>query len=165
MDTVHKFSRILYMYTEMCEGRTINKKEASQRFGVDERSIQRDIDDIRAFLAEQRSENKTDIRQIVYDRKKDGFVMQGAIGNLMSNDEILAVSKILLESRAFTKSEVTDILNKLIAGCVPQANMKLVSDLIANEAYHYVELTNKSGINDKLWALGEEIQQCNLCLL
>lgn len=88
--------------------------------------------------------------------------MQGAVGNLMSNDEILAVSKILLESRAFTKSEVTDILNKLIAGCVPQANMKLVSDLIANEAYHYVELTNKSGINDKLWALGEEIQQCNL---
>ena len=162
MDSVHKFTRVLYIYTEMCEGRAINKKEASLRFGVDERSIQRDIDDIRAFLAEQRSENKTDIRQIVYDRKKDGFVMQGAIGNLMSNDEILAVSKILLESRAVTKSEVTDILHKLIAACVPQANMKLVSDLIANEAYHYVELTNKSGINDKLWALGEEIQQCNL---
>ena len=44
MDSVHKFTRVLYMYTEMCEGRAINKKEASLRFGVDERSIQRDID-------------------------------------------------------------------------------------------------------------------------
>lgn len=157
-----KFFRILHIYTTLCDGRMINKKDASQRFGVDERSIQRDIDDIRAFLTEQRNENRADARQIVYDRKKDGFVMQGAAGNLMSNDEVLAVSKILLESRAFTKKEIRDILDKLIAGCVPQTNMKLVSDLVSNEAYHYVELTHRSSIKGKLWELGEEIRQCNL---
>lgn len=162
MDTVHKFSRVLYMYTEMCAGRSINKKEASQRFGVDERSIQRDIDDIRAFLAEQQIDNHADTRQIVYDRKKDGFVIQGAVSTFITNDEILAASKILLESRAFTKKEIRDILDKMIAGCVPRTNMKLVSDLISNEAYHYVELTHKSSIKGKLWDLGEEIQKCNL---
>ena len=54
------------------------------------------------------------------------------------------------------------ILDKLILGCVPQKNMKLVSTLISNEKYHYVELNHNSSVKDKLWALGEEIQQCNL---
>lgn len=162
MDTSHKFSRILHIYTALCEGRTVSKKEAAQRFGVDERSIQRDIDDIRAFLAEQETGGGADTRQIVYDRKKDGFVLEGARGALMGNDEILAVSKILLESRAFTKTEMRDILDKLVAGCVPRTNRKLVSELISNEAYHYVELNHKSSIRDRLWELGEEIHKCNL---
>lgn len=42
--------RTINMYVRFCEGKTINKTEEAQRFGVDERSIQRDIDDIRAFL-------------------------------------------------------------------------------------------------------------------
>lgn len=37
----------------------------------------------------------------------------------MSNSEILAVAKILLESRAFTKEEMDSILNKLVEECVP----------------------------------------------
>lgn len=162
MDTSHKFSRILYIYTTLCEGKIISKKETARRFGVDERSIQRDIDDIRAFFAEQIRDNGADTRQVVYDRKKDGFVLEGSKGTFMNNDEILAVSKILLESRAFTKAEIRNILDKLIAGCVPRTNMRLVSDLISNEAYHYVELNHKSSIKDKLWELGVEIQKCNL---
>lgn len=157
----HKNSRTLDMYVRLCEGKSINKREESKRFGVDERSIQRDIDDIRAFLAD-RAESFGDTREVVYDRTKEGFVMTGSEGSLMSNDEILAVSKILLESRAFTKKEIGTILDKMIAGCVPQKNMKLVSDLISNEKYHYVELNHKSVVKDKLWELGEEVKQSNL---
>jgi predicted DNA-binding transcriptional regulator YafY len=40
--------------------------------------------------------------------------------------------------------------------------MKLVTDLIANEKYHYVELNHQSRIEDKLWEIGSEIKQCNL---
>ena len=161
MQKSHKNSRTLDMYVRFCEGKSINKREEAKRFGVDERSIQRDIDDIRAFLADRR-ENGTDTREIIYDRSKEGFVMTGAEGSLLSNDEILAVSEILLESRAFTRKEVGTILDKMIAGCVPQKNMKLVSDLVSNEKYHYVELTHKSVVKDKLWKLGEEVKQCNL---
>ena len=59
--------------------------------------------------------------------------MTGNDSRLMDNSEILAVSKILLESRAFSKREITSILDKLVLGCVPRKNMKLVSDLIAME--------------------------------
>lgn len=88
--------------------------------------------------------------------------MTGTVGSMMNNSEILAVSKILLESRAFTKKEIGTILDKMIAGCVPMTNMKLVSDLISNEKYHYVELHHKSYIQDKLWDMGEEVKRCNL---
>lgn len=163
-DKQHKNSRTLDMYIRLCEGKSINKKEEALRFGVDERSIQRDIDDIRAFLAD-RSEPAGDERDVVYDRGRQGYVMKGLERSLLSNDEILAVSKILLESRAFTKKEISLILDKMVAGCVPQHNMKLVSDLISNEKYHYVELNHKSAVKDRLWELGEQVKQCNLLQL
>lgn len=37
--------------------------------------------------------------------------------------------------------------------------MKLVADLLANEKFHYVELSNPAEIKDKLWDLGNGIQQ------
>lgn len=157
-----KNNRILNLYVSLCEGKIINKAREARRFGVDERSIQRDIDDIRAFLDEQRTEDSTDNRMIEYDRSKKGFVMTGEEGSLMSNSEILAVSKILLASRAFTKREIGSILIKMIQGCVPLKNMQLVKDLLSNERFHYVELRHKSYIQDKLWTLGTDIKEHNL---
>lgn len=161
MEKESKNFRILDMYVRFCEGKTINKAEEAQRFEVDERSIQRDIDDIRAFLGERRIGSK-DTRAIEYDRAQKGFIMTGAEPSMMTNSEILAVSKILLESRAFTKRELKVILDKLVEGCVPLKNMKLVSELISNEKYHYVELNHKEYIQDKLWSIGSDIQEHNL---
>lgn len=153
--------RTIDMYVRFCEGKTISKAEEARRFGVDERSIQRDIDDIRAFL-DERSMRSKDTRAIEYDRTQKGFIMTGAEPSMMTNSEILAVSKILLESRAFTKRELKVILDKLVEGCVPVKNMKLVSELISNEKYHYVELNHKEYIQDKLWNIGSDIQDHNL---
>lgn len=156
-----KNERILNLYTRFCEGKVICKAEEAERFGVDERSIQRDIDDIRAFLDERTVEGSGK-RSVIYDRIQKCYRMKGAEGALMTNAEILAVSKILLESRAFTKKEVSMLLDKMIAGCVPQQNMKLVSDLIANEKFHYIELGHKSNIKDLLWDIGVAIKEHKL---
>lgn len=156
-----KNERVLNIYTRFCEGKTINKAEEAERFGVDERSIQRDIDDIRAFL-DERSLTGTDTRTIEYNRSKKCYIMVGSEGSMMTNSEILASSKILLESRAFTKKEISSILDKMIAGCVPQKNVKLVSDLVANEKFHYVELNEKSSLKDLLWDIGVAIKERKL---
>lgn len=162
MEKQTKNERILDMYVRLCEGKCIQKAEEAVRFGVDERSIQRDIDDIRAFLGNQEVGEYAQHRKVIYDRNDKCFRMTGVQDALMSNSEILAVSKILLESRAFTKQEINSILDKLIAGCTPQENMKLVAELVANEKYHYVDLHDKSSIQDRLWELGNEIRECNL---
>ena len=105
--------RSLDMYNRLCEGKVINKSTEASRFDVDERSIQRDIDDIRAYL-DERSIVSGDSREIIYDRTQKGYIMAGLESTMMTNSEILAVSKILLESRAFTKREMVDMLDKLI---------------------------------------------------
>ncbi len=161
LDKDSKIKRALDMYYRLCEGKILNKSEEARRFGVDERSIQRDIDDIRAFLSDLQTEQGGS-REIIYDRGKKGFLLVGEENAMMDNSEILAVSKIILESRAFSKKEVDSILKKMIAGCVPHQNMELVSDLISNEKYHYIELHHKSGVKEMLWQMGEEIKQQNL---
>lgn len=157
-----KNARTMDIFVRLCEGKTIHKTEEALRFGVDERSIQRDIDDIRAFLKNRTVSDAADTREIVYDRIKKGFVLLGAKGSSMTNSEILAVTKILLESRAFSKEELGSILDKMVEGCIPLKNMKLVSDLIANEKYHYVELQHKYMPLDGMWDLGESIKEHRL---
>lgn len=161
MEKRSKTGRIIDIYTRLCDGEIIQKEIEAQRFDVDLRSIQRDIDDIRAYLSDKTVLNGSSC-QIVYDRKRKGFVLAGYQSPVMSNSEILAVSKILLESRAFSKTDLFSILNKLVSGCVPQKNMKLVTDLLANEKHHYAELTNPPPIQDTLWDIAVDIRDKHL---
>ncbi len=153
-----KALRVLDIYKRLCEGKIISKEEETLRFNVDERTIQRDIDEIRVFLKNSEAETGNETREIVYDYNKKGFVMTGMEAYHMSNTEILAVSKVLLESRAFTKKEMNSILDKMLLGCVPVSNMKMVSELISNEKYHYVEPMHKKELKDILWDFGEDIK-------
>ena len=45
-----KYDRILSLYEEFKSGGIVRKAEEANKFGVSERIIQRDIDDIRAFF-------------------------------------------------------------------------------------------------------------------
>lgn len=162
MDKQSKIQRTLDIYARLCEGKVISKNTEAQNFGVDSRSIQRDIDEIRSFLANYQQEHTADTREILYDRSKKGFIMTGLTDKIMTNSEVLAISKILLESRAFTKQEISQILNKLISNCVSTENIKQVSNLIANEKHHYIEPHNKSKIQDILWDIGQDILNNNL---
>lgn len=154
--------RVLEIYSHLCEGRIINKAEEAEKYHVDERSIERDICDIREFLSDEAVNGGKGNLSVEYDRAKKGYVLSGEESSLMTNAEILAVSKILLASRAFTKREISGILDKLVSGCVPFDNMKLVKDLIRNEKFHYVELRHKSVIKDKLWELGVSIEKSEI---
>lgn len=79
----------------------------------------------------------------------------------LTNGKILAVCKILLDSRAFTKKEMSEVLGKLIECCVPKKNQKLVDDLIKNEEFHYIEPRHKTEFLDNLWELGQAIKSCS----
>ncbi len=51
-DSKEKVSRVLEMYTKLMNGALVNKTSEAVRYHTSERSIQRDIDDIRNFLDE-----------------------------------------------------------------------------------------------------------------
>lgn len=153
-----KIRRVLQIYTKLSNGYIINKAEEAQGYGVNERSIQRDIDDIRNFL-DADSERTGVVNSIVYDRQEKGYRLETLYKIRLKNSEVLALCKILLDSRAFTKQEMVEMLDKLITCCVPKSNQKLVKELISNEEFHYVELHHKTKFINTMWEIGQAIRE------
>ena len=67
-----KAERILSMYDRLLKGGVLVKAEEATRFDVDTRTIQRDLDDIRAHLSEEGVREK----ELVYDRNRMGYVLK-----------------------------------------------------------------------------------------
>ena len=153
--------RLLYMYNRLVEGKAIYKVEEMERHNCSNRSLQRDIEDLRNFFYNQSVETGV-VQELIYDKKIKGYRLVPPIRNILTNEEVFAVLKILLESRAFTQKELNPILDKLMDCCVPRENKRQVTDLISNEKFHYVALRNSSAIQDKLWEIGEEVKNQNL---
>lgn len=76
----------------------------------------------------------------------------------LSSGEALAVCKILLESRAFTKREMVSILDRIVANCIPKEKRKIVSDLLANEEFHYMELRHHKVFIEEMWDIAKAIR-------
>lgn len=152
-----KVGRILTIYSKLMNGAIVNKAEEATNFGVNERSIQRDIDDIRNYLEQDAFEHGIS-NEVIYDREKKGYRLDPIYKIKLTNDEILAISKILLDSRAFTKDEMIDMIQRLIGCCVPENNRKLINSLIANESFHYVEPRHGKQFIGNMWEIGQAIQ-------
>ncbi|MCR5273432.1 MAG: WYL domain-containing protein [Lachnospiraceae bacterium] len=153
-----KIERVLRVYSKLINGDVVNKSEEAALYGVNERSIQRDIEDIRGFMDKEALESG--IRNtVIYDRTKKGYILEKIYDRKLKNSEILAICKILLDSRAFTKDEMTGMVSRLISCCAPKANHKEIIDLIQNEEFHYIEPHHHAKFIDKMWDIGKAIRE------
>ena len=151
---IEKSARLLYLYQDFIKGAGIQKKTAADRFGVNERSLQRDIEDLRCFFA-----NQTPPGEIIYDARQKVYRLIERDTAHLSNSEVLAVCKILLESRSMRRDEMIPILDKLVGCCVPAEQRRAVVDLLANEKHLYIEPHHGKHLLNGLWELGEAIQK------
>ncbi len=152
--TTAKAERLLMIYSRLVNGDTLSKQELAQQFHVTMRSIQRDMESLRCFFAEQRL-----WQDIVYDREAHGYRLERPAQSLLTNSEILAVCKILLESRSMRRDEMLPILDKLVATCVPELSKRAVKELLSNEKFHYIEPHHNKRILPSLWEMGQAIQE------
>lgn len=148
-----KNQRVLDIYLRLLNNREVNRKKIALEYQVSERSIHRDISDLRNFLI---STNNS--AEIIYDDKSNSYVLVNEDNQKLNNSEILAVCKILLDSRAFLKDEMITIINKLIRQCIPIENYTKVSKLVENEKFHYMELCHKKSFINNIWEIGEAVQ-------
>lgn len=110
-----KVERVISLYNQIVDGKVINKADEAVRFGVNDRSIQRDLDDIRSYFAN----DPVSRRELVYDRTQRGYVLVQNSKKFLTNSKILTVCKILLESRALVKEEMMPIIDKLLSAVFP----------------------------------------------
>ena len=151
-----KSERILSIYSRLKEGKIINKSEEASKYSVATRTIQRDIADIQNFL--QNYENTTgEIQEIVFDKKKGGYRLETKCHSNLEPQEILAVGKILLESRALMKVELFPIIYKMLELCPDEKDKKMIRDVLGNEMHHYIELHHGKKLLEILWKLEQAV--------
>lgn len=132
-----KVKLVLALYSKLSDGYVIHSRRETAKYGINERSIQRDIDDIRNYLADDA--DRIGFRNdVVYDRERKGYRLKQICNLKIDNSEILAVCKILLERRSISKNEMKELLHKLVDNCVPESNHTQVDELICDEVYRCI---------------------------
>lgn len=155
-----KLQRVLGIYTKLLNGKFVSKSEEAFYYGVNERSIQRDIHDIRNYI-EVNDANTDYTNTVIYDHYRKGYYLKQRCIVKFTKSEILAICKILLGSRAFIKQEMKLMLDKLISCCGAQIDQNQIKELISNELFNYVGAHHKRKFLDNMWKLVLAIKSNN----
>ena len=150
----NKGFRLLQLYERLSRGEVIHKAELAQKFAVTDKTIQRDIEELRSYLAETRTEEGE--VSIVYERSRGGYLLTHAASEWLTNEDVLAVCKILLESRAFCKEELDALLKKLLRQTAPH-DREQVGKIIRSEQHYYVPLRHGKKLLSAIWELSQHM--------
>lgn len=150
--SANKGFRLLSMYERLNKGEELNKQNLSDEFGVSLKTIQRDIDDLRAYIAETHfDEYETAIK---YSKARDCYYLVRMEREWLTNKEALALCKILLESRAFNKDELSKLIAKLIMQIAPH-DRTTADRIIKSEYFNYLPVQHGKDLLDTIWQLSE----------
>lgn len=150
----NKGFRLLSIYERLNKGEIIEKAQLAECFGVTQKTIQRDIEDLRAYITEAHfADGEVAIK---YDKVKNGYYLVRFEREWLTNEEVMALCKILLESRAFCKEELNSFINKLLTQVVPN-DRKKIENIIRSEQHHYVPLKHGKYLLSILWELSQLI--------
>ncbi|MDO5516049.1 MAG: WYL domain-containing protein [Clostridium sp.] len=151
-DKKAKIFRILEMYERFNKGEKRNKKFFAEKYNVDEKTIQRDINDLKSYIEKDENNKRT----IIYNRLEKKYEMINRTGFKFADKDIYALSKIILESRAFSKQEMNRVLE--ILNCQGDDNQAL-KKRVSNERFNYVPPRHNKNIIDFIWKISESIQE------
>ena len=139
------------------QGAALDRKEFAEEMGVSERSVQRDIRTINEYLSD--CENSS---EIVYDRQRNGYRLCREDTCFLDKGEILAICKILIESRAFSKAELKSLLNRLLHSMISKDTQKEIENYIRNELFYYIDPAHAKADLQLLWRVEEAIHHCRI---
>lgn len=143
--------RLLTIFLRLQAGERLSKARLSTEFGVDPKSIQRDISRLKGTL----EENPNLGLEIIFDTSDNTYRLIGK--TTFNKKDILIISKILLENRALNKSELNSLLKGLLA--LLSIEKKEVEAIISSERLNYKSLTNDKDRIDIIWVLSEAIRR------
>ena len=147
-----KSFRLLNMYEKLNRGEVLNKKVLANMYGISEKSVQRDIEDLRIYISE--TYENSDSVTIEYSRSRNGYFLVKKEREFLTNEEILGISKILLESRAFQKTELEAIIDRLMLQATSAERLN-IREMILNEKFHYIPLRHNTPLLRRIWDLSE----------
>lgn len=137
-----KINRVLLLFHKLIKGEHIHKVDFAETHNVSERSVERDIEDIRLFLSEIHASSK-----LVFDKLENVYYLSSHNSSNFNSIESIVLLKIILGTRALIKNEVEIIIKSLRLNLSPQDRKEIVRS-IQNEIDNYISpLHNKPLLN------------------
>lgn len=153
-----KLDRVMELFFRAMKGESLSVQQLAFEYNVSTRSITRDINSLKAFLADHAdilgyAELEYSSTNHCYSLKMDHF---------LSNKELLAITKVLIGSRAFSSEELLGIIQKLKVNTTSADRIKL-EQLICKEIYQYDEVgSDCHSVIDNLWKVTDCIENRNV---
>lgn len=147
-----KSFRVLSISERLNHGEVLNKQALSNEFKVSPKTIQRDLDTLKIYYFER------DRSMLEFDVRKGGYLLEQQSAFHLTNREIVALNKILLESRALNKEEFSQLFEKLVLQAAPEDRVS-IRELLSNGHYHYVAVHHGVPLLSRIWDVTQYIQQ------
>ncbi|MBR5773883.1 MAG: WYL domain-containing protein [Clostridia bacterium] len=142
------------MYERLNKGERLNKQKLADEYGVSAKTVQRDFDDLRAYISENHfDEGEASIK---YNKADNCYYLVRFEREWLTNEEALALCKIILESRAFSKKELSVLIEKLILQIAPD-DRRIAEKIIRSEYHNYIPLQHGKELLSPLWRLSRYI--------
>lgn len=151
-----KAEALLYIYNKLIEGKIVRKQEVLDKFVINERTFYRYIQDIKKFIG--RPDGELIGEEVLSDRSKGGYILKGKHERNFNEKEVLAIAKVLLESRGFVRTELKDMIDKLLESCISE-DKENIKRIIGNEMINYVPPQHNKELLDKLWQISNAIKE------
>lgn len=144
-----KRDRVLEIFFRALRGEEISVQNLANEYDVSTKSISRDINDLKAFLADHR--DLVGNTELKYSNQEKSYHLY--MDEFLTNKELFALTEVMIGSRAFSKMELLTLVDKMKRFTTPDDRSKL-NELIRKELYHYTEVKHDcESVQATLWQL------------
>ena len=119
------------LYYQLLNGKSVDKIIYCIENGVNERTFERDIEEIRLFLSEIYSEN-----QLLFERESNTYYLSGRRPKYIDRMDATVILKLLLESKAFRQDEMDGLLEIMLSTVSPY-DAKAIKKYLSYEIQGY----------------------------
>lgn len=153
-----KIDRVMELFLRAIKGESLSVQGLALEYNVSTRSITRDINNLKIFLAEH--QDLIGYAELDYSSSDHCYTLK--MDNFLSNKELLTITKILIGSRAFNTQDLLEIIKKLKMNTT-HGDRKRLDNLIRKEIYHYTEVgSDCTSVIDNIWKLTNCIENKNI---
>lgn len=144
-----KKNRMFEIFFRVMKGEYVSVRNMAEEYGVSAKTISRDISEIKMFLCENRElVGNTELK---YSASSKAYYLE--FDNFLLSKELLAIIKMMIGCRAFSKMEVLEIVSKLKTFTSIKDRATL-DKIIMKEMYHYNEVNcDCESVINNLWQL------------
>lgn len=144
-----KQNRVLSILFRALRGEDLLVRHLASEYHTSAKSITRDINDIKAFFADNRE--LVGSAELSYSHQTKAYHLY--LDDFLSSKELLSLIKVIIGARAFSKMEVLELVNKL-KHFTSTEDRTLLDTLIRNELFYYTEVKHDcESVQDTLWQL------------